>query len=85
MGQLFNSIVDVTLTYPDGATSFWDMCCGDAVHVVVDVRERSLQPWLIEGNYQEDRGFRKELHTWLGEVWAEKDAIISATRKSHER
>jgi 1-acyl-sn-glycerol-3-phosphate acyltransferase len=85
MGKLFTSVVDVTLTYPVRATSFWDMCCGDQVHVVVDVRERELEHWLVEGNYQTDREFRRDLHAWLSDAWTEKDAIIAETRKSHGR
>ncbi len=85
MGELFTSIVDVTLTYPDGATSFWDMCCGDEVNVVVDVSEREVAAGLLAGDYQGDREFRRELHTWLGEIWAEKDEIIAKTRESYGR
>jgi len=85
MGELFSSVVDVTLTYPGGAVGFWDMCCGDQVHVVVDVRERELEGWLVEGNYQADRIFRRSMHVWLSEVWTEKDAIIAETRESHDR
>jgi 1-acyl-sn-glycerol-3-phosphate acyltransferase len=82
MGKLFTSVVDVTLTYPDRATSFWDMCCGDHVRVIVDVRERELEQWLVEGNYETDREFRKNMHAWLSEVWTEKDAVIAKTRES---
>jgi 1-acyl-sn-glycerol-3-phosphate acyltransferase len=85
MGKLFTSVVDVTLTYPDCATRFWDMCCGDDVRVIVDVRERNLEAWLVEGNYETDREFRRKMHVWLSEVWIEKDAIIAETRKSHGR
>jgi 1-acyl-sn-glycerol-3-phosphate acyltransferase len=85
MGKLFTSVVDVTLTYPDRATSFWDMCCGDHVHVIVEVRERELEHWLVEGNYQADRDFRRNMHAWLSEAWTEKDAIIAKTRESHGR
>jgi 1-acyl-sn-glycerol-3-phosphate acyltransferase len=85
MGNLFTSVVDVTMTYPDRATSFWDMCCGDRVHVIVDVRERELEHWLVEGNYQADREFRRNMHAWLSEVWTEKDTIIAKTRESHGR
>ncbi len=83
MGELFTSIVDVTLIYPDGATSFWDMCCGRAVNVIAEVRELALEDWLIAGDYQSDREFRKELHAWLGETWAQKDEIIAKTRKAN--
>ena len=77
MGELFTCIVDVTLVYPDGATSFWDMCCGDSVRVIVDVRERKLERWLLDGNYESDREFRKQMHAWLGGVWSEKDTAIA--------
>jgi 1-acyl-sn-glycerol-3-phosphate acyltransferase len=83
MGELFTSIVDVSLIYPERATSFWDMCCGDRVHVIVDVRERDLERWLVDGDYQADREFRRNMHTWLSEVWAEKDETIAKMRKSH--
>jgi 1-acyl-sn-glycerol-3-phosphate acyltransferase len=83
MGKLFTSVVDVTLTYPDRATRFWDMCCGDNVRVIVEVRERKLESWLVEGDYQADREFRRKLHSWLGEIWTEKDAIIARTKESH--
>ena len=85
MGELFTSIVDVTLVYPEEATRFWDMCCGDHVRVIVDVRERELESWLVAGNYEGDREFRKELHAWLSEVWTEKDTVIARTRETHGR
>jgi 1-acyl-sn-glycerol-3-phosphate acyltransferase len=83
MGELFESVVDVTMTYPDGATSFWDMCCGSHVNVTVEVRERPLEDWLVKGNYESDREFRKQVHSWLGQIWAEKDEILDQTRESH--
>jgi hypothetical protein len=83
MGELFESVVDVTMTYPDVATSFWDMCCGSHVNVIVEVRERPLEDWLVEGNYETDREFRKQVHSWLGQLWAEKDEILDQTRESH--
>jgi len=83
MGELFESVVDVTMVYPDGATSFWDMCCGRHVKVVVKVRERELEDWLVEGNYETDREFRKNVHSWLGQIWTEKDEILDETRESY--
>jgi 1-acyl-sn-glycerol-3-phosphate acyltransferase len=85
MGKLFTSVVDVTLIYPHGATSFWDMCCGDHVNVIVDIRERKLDDWLVQGNYETDREFRKQVHAWLGQIWTEKDEILDKTREFHGR
>ena len=87
MGELFGSILDVTLVYPDAPASFWDMCCGRHVHVLMDVREREIEEWLIAGDYQNDREFRRRVHTWLGEIWQDKDDLIQqmlVTRESHD-
>ncbi len=83
MGEVFTALLDVTLVYTDGATSFWNMCCGDPVRVIAEVREKPLERWLVDGDYQNDRDFRKRLHTWLGETWSEKDAIIARMREAH--
>lgn len=76
MGELFDAILDVTIVYPHGVPKFWSMCCGENVEVVVDVRKRPIDPFLIEGDYQNDREFRRHVHQWLGSLWADKDRYI---------
>ncbi|NNF40248.1 MAG: acyltransferase [Woeseiaceae bacterium] len=76
MGPLFNSILDVTLVYPEGPAQFWDMCCGRHVEVRVAVRELPVEQWLFEGDYQEDRQFRRRVHRWIGDIWQEKDELL---------
>ncbi len=83
MGELFTSVVDTTLVYPDGPARFWDMCCGKHVRVDVSVREIPVDAWLVEGDYENDREFRKRLNGWLGELWSSKDAIIDAAGRDH--
>ncbi|MBT8092375.1 MAG: acyltransferase [Gammaproteobacteria bacterium] len=76
MGELFNSILDVTLVYPEGPVKFWDMCCGRHVYVIVDVRERPVDDWLLSGDYERDREFRRSVHRWIGGIWQQKDELI---------
>ncbi len=76
MGELFTSVVDATLVYPDGPARFWDMCCGTHVQVMVDIRERVLEDWLVAGDYEHDREFRRRMHRWLDDTWEDKDALI---------
>jgi 1-acyl-sn-glycerol-3-phosphate acyltransferase len=86
MGEMFNAILDVTLVYPDGSAKFWDLCCGRHVQVVVDVRERPIEPWLLGGDYENDREWRRRVQAWLGEIWQEKDELIKQAldrRESH--
>ena len=81
MGELFTSVVDATLIYPQGPARFWDMCCGAHVRVIVDIRERALEDWLIAGDYEHDRDFRRRMHGWLSGIWHDKDALIDAVLK----
>ena len=87
MGELFDSLLDVTLVYPDGPASFWDLCSGKHVRVHVHVRERAIEEWLVDGDYQNDRVYRRLVHAWLGEIWQEKDDLIQqmlVPRDSHD-
>jgi len=87
MGELFGSILDVTLVFLDGHVKFWDMCCGTHVRMLVDVRERPVEEWLTTGDYLNDREFRRRVHAWLGEIWQDKDDLIQqvlVTRESHD-
>lgn len=79
MGNLFGAILDVTMVYPNGAAKFWDMCCGGHVPVIVDVKERPVEQWLLSRDYEQDREFRRRVHRWLGEIWQEKDELIQQT------
>ncbi|MDX1481683.1 MAG: acyltransferase [Woeseiaceae bacterium] len=76
MGDLFDALLDVTIHYPDGVPTFWDAMCGRFRAVRIEVRQRRLQPWLLEGDYIDDRDHRRRFHRWLADLWREKDAIL---------
>ena len=84
MGSLFNSLVDVTIVYTTSTTSFWDLCCGRKIHVIVNIQERAPEGWLTNNNYANDRTFRKNLHLWLGNVWREKDMNMEKISKHYK-
>lgn len=84
MGDMFSSILDMTIIYPQGVPKFWDMMCGRLGEVVVEVQRREIADWMVKGDYVNDREHRRRFHQWLGEVWGEKDANIEAlTREYH--
>jgi 1-acyl-sn-glycerol-3-phosphate acyltransferase len=84
MGSMFDAILDVTVVYPDRVVSFWDMCCGDLRPVIIDVVRRSLDEWLLRGDYSNDREYRSAFHRWLKDIWTEKDDRINALRTGRE-
>ena len=75
MGNQISGIVDVTIVYPKGVGSFWDMICGRIPDIRVQV---SLIPITdeIRGDYFNDRAFKRNFQKWLNTRWLEKDQQI---------
>ena len=78
MGERFDALLDVTIVYPEGVPSFWDLLSGRMRQVVVRVRERAIPPELLGGNYEGDAAFRARMQEWTRAMWADKDACIDA-------
>ncbi|MEL6870277.1 MAG: acyltransferase [Pseudomonadota bacterium] len=83
MGEQFKSMLDVTVVYPGGIKSFWDLCTGRLKHVIVDVREITIEPWMREGDYSNDREFRAQFHQWLADLWEAKDKRFDELEALH--
>jgi len=79
MGEQMTSILDVTIVYPQGAVSFWDMLCGRLQGVIVRVREIPVTEKL-RGDYFNDDTYRTWFQDWLNRLWLEKDARIATIR-----
>lgn len=77
MGESLHAILDVTIVYPGGSPSIWDLIGGRIPEVQVAIRERPIPESLIGGNYQEDRAFRARFQQWMNAIWEEKDAEIA--------
>ena len=76
MGEDFNALLDVTIAYPRGTPTFWDLLSGRMEEVVVRVQSRPIPPDLLSGDYLGDADFRARLQAWLAGMWAEKDALL---------
>ena len=77
MGGALHSILDVTIVYPDGAPSLFDLMANRLGEVRVSIRERAIPAELLGGDYQNDAAFRERMQNWLNEVWAQKDQLIA--------
>jgi 1-acyl-sn-glycerol-3-phosphate acyltransferase len=80
MGDMFDAILDVTLVYPSSAADFWGMMCGEFSHVIVDIKKRPIEAWIVAGEYETDRDHRRQFHQWLTRIWREKDERISSLK-----
>ena len=81
MGEMFDAILDVTIVYPgNDPPQFWEMCCGEFGEIVIDIRQRPIDDWIVSGDYSNDREYRRNFHRWLSIVWQDKDRKISTIR-----
>ena len=76
LGDKLNSLLDVTIVYPDGARGFFDLLSGKVKRVRVDVRELTIPADLFAGDYENDPVFRKRFQDWIAELWSAKDRRI---------
>ncbi len=83
MGKQFRSMLDVTVVYPDGSPTFWDLVTGRLHNVVVDVREVVVEPWMQGGDYLNDQAYRDRFQRWLTDLWQSKDHRISELIAAH--
>lgn len=77
LGAQFQSVLDVTIYYPDGIPTFWDLLSGRIRRVVVRTRAIPVPEHLRNGDYSNDAAFRARFATWVNQLWAEKDALLT--------
>jgi 1-acyl-sn-glycerol-3-phosphate acyltransferase len=76
MGEQFEALLDVTLAYPDGTPTFWQLLSGHCGRVVVRVQQREIPADLVGGNPMADKALRARISGWIEGQWSEKDALI---------
>jgi 1-acyl-sn-glycerol-3-phosphate acyltransferase len=79
MGEYFDTILDVTIIYPDKPASFWNFLSGRMLHIVVRVQQVAIPPELLAGDYMNDPAFREQFQVWVRDLWQDKDALIEQT------
>ena len=81
LGEKFNSMLDITIVYPDGIPTFWEFLCGKVKRVIVRVRTIEIPQQFLHGDYEGDQAFRVAIHKWVQQLWQEKDLQIQSLRK----
>jgi len=76
MGEQFEALLDVTLVYPEGAPTFWQLLCGTLGPVIVRVRQLPIPPELCGGNPIGDKRLRVHIARWVESQWQAKDKLI---------
>jgi 1-acyl-sn-glycerol-3-phosphate acyltransferase len=82
MGDILQSVIDVTIVYPDGRPTVVDLLAGRIREVRVHIRELPIPPDLIGGDYENDAAYRERFQTWVNELWVAKQARIDMMRSA---
>ncbi len=77
MGERFDALLDVTLAYPEGTPTFWDLLCGRVRSAVVRVQTRPIPAELLGGGAR-----RAQVQEWIDALWRDKDALLDALERA---
>jgi 1-acyl-sn-glycerol-3-phosphate acyltransferase len=80
MGDRLDTMLDLTLFYPDGDPTFWDLLSGRMPRVVVHGELRPIPAHFLGRDYLNDEAFRDGFQAWVRDRWTEKDALLESMR-----
>lgn len=76
MSESLETLVDVTITYPDGVGELGDLFANRIRRIMVDVQTLPIPTELRGGDYQNDVAHRARIQAWVNERWQTKDKTI---------
>jgi 1-acyl-sn-glycerol-3-phosphate acyltransferase len=83
MGELFTSVLDVTVIYPDTQGSpMIAMLSGRLKKVVLRVNVHPVTDEIM-GDYFNDEEFKQCFQNWLNSVWQNKDKLITRLKEAN--
>ena len=59
LGERLNSLLDITIVYPEGPLGLWGLLSGQVRTVIVEVRQLTVPHEFFVGSYESDPEFRK--------------------------
>ncbi|MDX1632377.1 MAG: acyltransferase [Thermoanaerobaculia bacterium] len=77
MGDLLDTLVDVTIVYPDGPPRLLDLFADRVREIRVAVRTLEIPAEVREGGYRDDPEARHRIQAWIRRIWREKDETVA--------
>ena len=82
MGELFTSVLDITIMYPDTQGSpMISMLSGRLNKVVMRINVHPVTDEIV-GDYFNDDEFKQGFQSWLNSVWQNKDKLITHLKET---
>lgn len=83
MGTKLQTMLDITIVYPDGVGGIWDYLSGRIRRVVIHIDEKTIPTDFLGRDYNNDREFRIAFQKWVTALWEEKDERIESLYKRY--
>lgn len=80
-----DSLIDVTIIYPDGVPSAWEFFSGQVRKISVHIQMRPIKDELRGRDFRTDSKAKAELKKWLSDIWTEKENFIAYALKNSEQ
>ena len=77
LGHQLQTILDVTIYYPQGAKTMWQFFCGEVNEVVVRIKKIPVTDDVL-GDYFNDPEFKSRFQQWINDLWKKKDLTLTA-------
>lgn len=84
LGSQIDTLVDMTIVYPDGPPNYQDFWLGNVSKIMVNLRKIDLPDWVLTGQYEDDPEFRQRFQQWVDQLWQEKDQLIETMKQQHQ-
>jgi len=79
-GQL-DTLVNVTIYYPQGIPTFWQFISGQVQQVQVQITTQDINASYI-GDYSNDKAFQTNFQHWVNELWVNKDQELDLLKQA---
>lgn len=81
--EALDGLIDVTIIYPDGVPGVWQYLSGQVKKIIVRAELRPIDDSIRGRNFRDDAVAKKQLISWLGRIWEEKERLMDHTLSSH--
>jgi len=75
--EALDSLIDVTIIYPDGRPGVWQFISGQVRKISVRIQLRPIGEEIRGRNFRQDSVAKGQLISWLNDIWKEKEEYIA--------
>lgn len=83
MHKEIDSLLDITIVYPNETPSIWDFLCHQIDVIKVEIRQILIPAKFRNPILTEDTDLQTEFRLWINEQWLEKDHLMSQMKDNH--